>query len=208
MDELSAGLLKQLTITGHVKRDATAFFAMHDFLPIVRHSARVAAEARYLAQRFGLDPDAAEQAGWLHDISVIIPNDQRIAYAEAWQIEILPEERQAPMIIHQKLSAYMAQTIFHVDDPAVLSAIGCHTTLKAHATPLDQVVFIADKLRWDGVGDPPYLAELQESVEESLSAGIDWFIRYLWERRESLLVIHPWLADAYHEHAQLKILSA
>ena len=208
MDELSAGLLKQLTITGHVKRDATAFFAMHDFLPIVRHSARVAAEARYLAQRFGLDPDAAEQAGWLHDISVIIPNDQRIAYAEAWQIEILPEERQAPMIIHQKLSAYMAQTIFHVGDPAVLSAIGCHTTLKAHATPLDQVVFIADKLRWDGVGDPPYLAELQKAVEESLSAGIDWFIRYLWERRESLLVIHPWLADAYHEHAQLKLLSA
>ena len=35
MDELSAGLLKQFIITGHVKRDATAFFAMHDFLPIV-----------------------------------------------------------------------------------------------------------------------------------------------------------------------------
>lgn len=201
MDGLSRGLLKNIPITGHVKRDVTAFLALHQHLPTVKHSARVATEARYLAQRFGLDPDAAEQAGWLHDVSVIIPNQQRIAYAEAWQLDILLEERQVPMIIHQKLSAYMAQQIFQVKNPDVLSAIGCHTTLKANAAPLDQVVFLADKLRWDGAGDPPYLAALQQAVEESLERGVYWFINYLWEQRDHLLVIHPWLAAAYAEQS-------
>ena len=58
----------------------------------------------------------------------------------------------------------MAQTWFGCFDPAVLSAIGCHTTLKANPGPLDLLVFLADKLAWDQPGGPPYAAAVQAAV--------------------------------------------
>lgn len=66
----------------------------------------------------------------MHDISGVIPNEKRIAAAEALGIDILPEERIFPMIIHQKLSKVMARDLFQVADQDILNAIECHTTLK------------------------------------------------------------------------------
>jgi HD superfamily phosphohydrolase YqeK len=83
----------------------------------------------------------------------------------------------------------------------VLSAIGCHTTLKANAGLLDKVVFVADKMKWDQVGDPPYC----DAINAALVHGIDraaWcYLQYLWEMRERLPVIHPWFMDAYRQMA-------
>ena len=190
---LTAGL----AFSNNTAQDATALLLRHGCAHTVGHSARVAAAARQLAKRFGGDPAAAEQAGWLHDISTVIPNAERIACAEAWRIEALPEERLVPMIIHQKLSAYLAAQIFAVTDSATLSAIGCHTTLKPQPSQLDKIVFIADKWRWDGPGNPPYLAGLEAQIAVSLDAATRWFLAYLWDWRASLLVIHPWLAAAH-----------
>lgn len=199
MDALLATLGTNVPLTGDIPRDATAFLVHHNAPHTVGHSARVAAAARQLAQQNADSPDAAEAAGWLHDISTVIPNAKRIAYAEAWGIPVLPEERQVPMIIHQKLSAYMAQHLFGIADPSILSAIGCHTTLRAGASLLDKIVFIADKIKWDGAGDPPYGVELEAALGRSLDTATRWFLSYLWERRATLLVIHPWLAEAYAE---------
>jgi predicted HD superfamily hydrolase involved in NAD metabolism len=199
MNALLAELAAGLPLTGDIARDAAALFASHQCRHTTGHSARVAAAARGLAERCGADPWAAATAGWLHDISTVIPNAERIGYAEAWGLVVLPEERQVPMIVHQKLSAYMARHLFEVADEAVLRAIECHTTLRAGASTMDKVVFIADKLKWDGEGDPPYLAGLEAALEQSVEAAAAWFVAYLWERRDTLLVIHPWLADAYRD---------
>jgi predicted HD superfamily hydrolase involved in NAD metabolism len=199
VNSLLAALIKNVPLTGAISRDAAAFLAHHHAPHTIGHCARVAAAARQLAERSGVDTSAAEAAGWLHDISTVIPNNERIAYAEAWGIAILAEERQAPMIVHQKLSAYMAQHLFQISDPSIISAIGCHTTLRPGASLLDKIVFIADKLKWDGAGDPPYGAELEAAILHSIDAATNWFLCYLWERRSTLLVIHPWLAAAYAE---------
>lgn len=201
VDLLLSELAADGVLSGDLSRDVAAFFVHHDARHVLGHCARVGAEARRLAVHFGADPQAAEAGGLLHDISVVIPNEQRIHYAEQWGIEVLPEERLVPMIIHQKLSAYIAKHLFGIDDRAVLSAIGCHTTLKAGATPLDKVVFLADKLRWDGAGDPPYLDALEHEVARSLDGAAAWFVEYLWQRRDSLLVIHPLLAAAHADNA-------
>ena len=65
------------------------------------------------------------------------------------------------MIIHQKLSKVIAKEIFKVDDEEILNAICCHTTLRKHATKMDLVLFVADKIEWDQNGAPPYLAEVK-----------------------------------------------
>ena len=183
--------------TGDVRSDSVAFLTGHGFAHTAGHSARVAAEARRVAQRWQADPARAETAGWLHDISAVIPNEQRIAVAEQLDIDVLPEERSYPMIIHQKLSAAIARDVFGVTDAAVLIAIGCHTTLKPDASALDKVVFVADKVKWDQAGEPPYLDALVAALDQSLDHAALCYLRYLWDRRDSLRVVHPWMVRAY-----------
>lgn len=163
--------------------------------------ARVAQEAKRLAIQFGAHPIGAETAGWLHDISAVIPNQARVNLCQAFQVPILPGEADFPMILHQKLSAVMAREVFGVREPAVLSAIGCHTTLKAGASLLDKIVFIADKIKWDQPGEPPYLVELETAVAHNIDDACRVYLNYLWQQRESLRYIHPWFQAAYQELA-------
>ena len=107
------------------------------------------------------------------------------------------------MIVHQKLSVEIAREIFGVADEKVLSAVGCHTTLKAKASILDKVVFVADKIAWDQEGKPPYLDPMLAALETSLDAGALAYLSYLWEQRDQLKVVHPWMKDAYLELAEI-----
>lgn len=189
----------QFQATGDLQADVVALLVAHDCAHTAGHSARVAAEAVRLAERFGLDRTQAATAAWLHDISAIVPNPERIALAEALELDVLPEERRVPMIIHQKLSAAIAHELFGIDDAAVIGAIGCHTTLRVGASPLDLAVFVADKIAWDQPGDPPYHDAIVAAAAESLLAAARVYLDYLWARRATLAVIHPWLAAAHRE---------
>ena len=192
LDKLTLGLSRK----GCLAEDVTAFFCHHSKPKTTSHSAAVAVKASDLASHFGLDPVRAWQAGWLHDVSAVIPNAERVAYARALGLEVLPEELQLPMILHQKLSRILALEIFSIYDVEILNAVECHTTLKGNAQPLDKVLFVADKLAWDQDGIPPYANAMHLALDMSLDDGVCFFLSYLWRRRESLQVIHPWLIDA------------
>lgn len=189
----------QFSITGDLARDVTAVLIHHQLPKVARHVSRVAQEARRLAAQFGADAIGAETAGWLHDISGVIPNAARVDLCQAFNIPILPGEADFPMILHQKLSAVVAREVFGVTDTAVLSAIGCHTTLKAGASLLDKIVFVADKIRWDQPGEPPYLVEIETAIARSIDDACRVYLNYPWQQRGSLRYIHPWFAAAYEE---------
>ncbi len=161
------------------------------------HVRAVADESARLAERFGVDGMQARAAGWLHDVSAIIPVTSRVAFAECHGIPVLAEERLAPMILHQKLSAVLARDLFEIEDPEILAAIACHTTLRQDAKPLDKVVFLADKIAWDQPGTPPYLDDLNRALSSSLDRAVCVYLGTLWDRRHALPVLHPWLAAAY-----------
>lgn len=181
---------------GWINEDVFSFLTLHNCQRAAAHCANVAKTAYTLAERFGADPLAAEAAGWLHDVSAVWQNDQRLVAAEALGVEILPEERQAPFILHQKLSVVLARELFNVRDAAVLSAVGCHTTLKGSPSTLDKVVFIADKLAWDEPYDAPWHPALREALERSLDEGCRVYLQYLWDQRSTLAVLHPWTVPA------------
>ncbi|MGH0599274.1 bis(5'-nucleosyl)-tetraphosphatase (symmetrical) YqeK [Bacillus mycoides] len=185
------------TPTGKIENDIKAFLLKYNKEFTYKHSIRVANEARKIAGIFSEDEEKAAIAGCLHDISAIFPNEERIAVAEKFGIEILQEEREFPMIIHQKLSRVIAKEIFKIEDEEVLNAIYCHTTLHKHATKMDLVLFIADKLEWDQIGTPPYLINVKKALGNSLEHAAFVYISYLWERKDTLKVIHPWLEEAY-----------
>jgi predicted HD superfamily hydrolase involved in NAD metabolism len=185
------------TPTGKIENDIKAFLLKYNKEFTYKHSIRVANEARKIAKIFYEDEEKAAIAGCLHDISAIFPNEERIAVAEEFGIEILQEEREFPMIIHQKLSRVIAKEIFKIEDEEVLNAICCHTTLRKHVTRMDLVLFVADKLEWDQIGTPPYLINVKKALGNSLEHAAFVYISYLWERKDTLKVIHPWLEEAY-----------
>lgn len=185
------------TPTGKIENDIKSFLLKYNKELTYKHSIWVAKEARKIAITYHVNEEKAVIAGYLHDISAIFPNEDRVAVAEEFGIEILQEEREFPMIIHQKLSKIIAKEIFKVDDEEILNAICCHTTLRKHATKMDLVLFVADKIEWDQNGAPPYLVEVKKELEKSLEHAAFAYISYLWDRKDTLKVIHPWLEDAY-----------
>ncbi len=53
-----------------------------------------------------------------------------------------------------------------MEDEEILNAISCHTTLRKHATKMDLVLFVADKIEWDHNGTPPYLVEVKKRIRK------------------------------------------
>lgn len=168
-------------------------------LDTLDHCLRVGAEAERLAKRWGLNPQQAAEAGWLHDISIVVPTGVRADLLRALGVEVLPEEAAFPFILHQKLSSLMAQHLFGVQDEAVLSAVSCHTTLKPGSSALDQILFVADKIEWDQTEPPPYLPALLAACEQSPRFAAYTFLNILWQNRQNMMVIHPWFESAYQE---------
>lgn len=190
---------KELVFCGDLAKDVPHFLSYHGYSHTATHCGAVACEAVRLAWLFGMDAQLAAQAGWLHDVSVIFPEKERVALAESWGVEVLPEELALPMILHQKLSVICAREIFALYHPEVLSSIECHTTLRRDASALDKLLFVADKLAWDQSGQPPYYDRLLAGLASSLDEGVRVYLRYLWAQGENLPVLHPWFVAAYQQ---------
>lgn len=186
-------------LTGDLRNDVKEFLVRNDQSVTAEHCLKVGEESQRIAERFNEPAEAALHAGYLHDISAVYPNEIRIDIARSRGIEVLPEEEIFPMIIHQKLSKQMARDIFNITNEEVLNAVGCHTTLRKNSTRMDKVLFVADKIAWDQAGNPPYLNEILAKLEVSLENAAFEYISFLWNQRDKLKVLHPWLADAYYE---------
>lgn len=183
--------------------DVPLFLTSYGCQTTARHCTAVAGKAVELASHFHCDPSKAKEGGYLHDISVVIPTDQWIEVAHDQSIEVLPEEVQYPLILHQKLSVVLAREVFKVTDSEILNAIGCHTTLRLNPSILDKVLFLADKIAWDQQDIPPYLNNVLNALDHSLDLAVLVYLDYLWDRRNELGVIHPWLIQARDQIKQM-----
>jgi predicted HD superfamily hydrolase involved in NAD metabolism len=189
-------LFAGFALTGDLATDAPAFLRFHGRDGIARHVSLVAANARQLAARTGAGEQAALSAAWLHDISRVLPEADMVEPARQCGVALLPEEVALPQLVHGKLSAVLAERYFGVEDPVVLDAIRCHTTLRPNPTLLDKVLFIADKLAW-APHEAPYHGALTAALERSLDEAVACFLD--WSMAQGYRVVHPWLRQA---HAQ------
>lgn len=193
-----ADLAASFTFSGKPEIDTPAFLIHHECPNTAEHCRQVAETASRLASRFGVDTRQAEAAGWLHDISAVVPNAERLEFARRVGLEILPEEAEVPLLLHQKISAKIARVLFGIQDQAVLDAIACHTTLRAAPTPLDTVLFVADKLAWDQKGTPPYAARIENALTRSLEEAAWVYQDYLMHSGK-LKIAHPWMLASYKQ---------
>jgi predicted HD superfamily hydrolase involved in NAD metabolism len=198
MHPILLDIIDDFQIGGDLRKDVTTFLIRHGCPKTAAHCTETGDIAADLALRFNEDDTAAQQAGWLHDISAVFPKSERLATSKALGIVILPEEEKEPLLLHQKLSVVLAREIFGIKDEGILSAIGCHTTLKAQASNLDKVVFVADKLAWDQKGIPPFEERLQEALKVSLDKAVWAYQDYLWHSGK-MKTVHPWMRESYEE---------
>lgn len=161
------------------------------------HCMEVGEYAYQLDEKYLTSPEKVSIAGYLHDISAIYPNNQRISVAQKYGIELNEAEMAFPMIIHQKISKSIAKMDFGIEDNEILSAIECHTTLKKNYSDIDLVLFVADKIKWDQEGKPPYLDGLLQALNCSLENAAYFYIDYIL--KHDIKVVHPWLWDAYNQ---------
>lgn len=178
-----------------LKDNVYTFLRERDHRSTFEHCTAVGICAGKLALSHEVSSEKAKISGYLHDISAIYPNENRIEAARKMTIELNQEELLFPMIIHQKLSKKMAETVFKITDTAILSAVECHTTLKGKFSQLDLVLFVADKICWDQEGTPPYLDGVMLALESSLESAALYYIDYILNH--DIKVVHPWLKEAH-----------
>ena len=152
-----------------------------------------------LAQYYGLDKKQVSAAALLHNISRLIPTQQYLELAEEYGIEILPEEKQNPQLLHQKISRILAVERFNISDKDVLNAITCHTTLRKSATLLDKIIFIASKHIEQKLQRLAFYGNNIPKAEKELNSAIYCYLFNLLNNKSQIHIVHPWAKDALQE---------
>lgn len=173
-------------------------YVRHGCQHTYQHVCQVAEVAIELAKKYELNIEKCIIASLLHDISVMMTQDQMYAFAKKhnWTIDL--SEEKYHFLLHQRLSRVIAQKEFCILDEDILSAIECHTTLKKNASDYDKVVFIADKIAWDQKSKPLYDELIDNALDDSLDYAYYQFIKYQFDHH-GLLMPHHWLKEAYQE---------
>lgn len=182
----------QLDPRQNLESNVMNFYRQTHSLQSYRHCLNVAKKAIQLDNWFKED---LYTAGLLHDFSSFIPIKDRLQIAQELQIPILTVEKNFPILLHQKLSAYVAKNCFKIDDNKIINAIACHTTLKKGFNDFDLTLFLADKISWEYSNTPPYLQELEIKLSTSKEAAALVYIDYLIDNNR-IKSLHPWLRDA------------
>ncbi len=160
------------------------------------HSQAVAEQAQHLARQYGANEELSILAGWLHDLSTVIPDTEKWTLACQYGLATVEAERQVPFLLHQRLSAWIAQHVLGYEQWELLHAIECHTTLRGDLELLDKLLFVADKLSWADSDAAPYIAAMRKEAEVSLEQAIHVYIEAMLGEPGKLAVIHPWLEAA------------
>ena len=189
--------------TGQPVSDAHSFLERFGAFTAVAHEQRVSYAVVRLAIQNNVNRRQAELGAWLHDLSAVIPNEERVEACRQLNVALLPVEAQHPVLSHPKLSRALAELILNVRDRAVLDAVQFHTTLRAGATALEKVVFLADKMECDDSALAKHFSgAIQAGLAQSLEAGCLAYLQYVVDNAERLgWPVHPDLSAAHAELA-------
>lgn len=83
-------------------------------------------------------------AGLLHDLGKKVNDIKMKEIMEKYYKDYL--DNLPPTLYHQFVGAYMAKTIFKINNDKVLDAIKFHATGKANMTPMGKIVYASDKI--------------------------------------------------------------
>ena len=146
------------------------------------HCRTVAAQAEKLALRFGHDAPRARLAAICHDLAAVVPQSRALAVARQLGVKPDPIQQAAPVLLHGPIAAAFLRRQWGVRDDDLLNAIHYHSTGRAGASPLELILFVADKIALDPhspVRDfvPAVRRAAERSLEQAALIYLEWVMR-------------------------------
>lgn len=153
----------------------------------VPHVVGCSQTARRLAVQYGANPEDAERAGILHDVTKALNGEEQLKLCERYDILLDKFERENPKLLHAKTGAVIAREVFG-ENEAVCSAINWHTTGRADMTLLEKIIYLADYMEpnrdFEGVEE---LRRLTASdLDAAMRLGLSMSIRQLRENHRCI----------------------
>ena len=142
---------------------------------VLAHIEQVRLKSVELASRFSLDVAQAELAAQAHDVCRTTSGKELLSMARSFGIPVTAIEEAVPVFLHGPVGAEVLRRDYALDDEAVLSPIRCHTMGREYMTPLDKVLFLADKLEPSKVGRYPFIAEVDRLAGQDLDEALLYF---------------------------------
>ena len=167
------------------------------------HTKGVMYTAGCLAMAHEYSMEKAMLAGLLHDCAKCIPNDQKIEMCEKNHILINPVEYKSPYLLHAKLGAFLAETVYEVSDPQILHAIKVHTTGEPDMSLLDKIIYIADDIEpgRDKAENLPYIRKIAfEDLDVCMAEILHDTLAYLSSRGGSIDATTKMTYDFYRQY--------
>lgn len=190
--------LKGLFVENDVEASVYNVLQCKGLIELEHHVKAVVKWGFTLSKKFEMNPDHVKTAALLHDIGKIVPSNVMLIFCEKHGIGLIKEEVIFPELAHQKISRYLAKQYFDIEDETILSAIGCHSTLRKNAADLDKVLFLADKLSFEEAETESVSGKVLAGLDISLNAGVYVCLKHLMAD-QMLKIVHPDLKRAYNE---------
>jgi predicted HD superfamily hydrolase involved in NAD metabolism len=153
-----------------------------------RHIEAVVAEARRLARLHGIDEDRAELAAWAHDVARATRPKDLLRLARELGLNPSDIEEAAPILLHGPLAARLLASRHAIEDEEVLASVRWHSTGRAGMSPLEKMLFVADKVEPGKSEGRPDLQEARRLAETDLDAAV----LHLLDLQLHEAVLHGW----------------
>jgi len=161
------------------------------------HILRVEDEALRLAALHNVEASRASLSALGHDLVRHLPGPELLELARRYDLTPDAVELAEPILVHGPVAARMLSRDYGVDDPDLLAGVDCHTTARAGMAPLEQVLFVADKVEPHKRDREPLMHKVRDIASSDLDAGV---LRYLdWSIEQALRkgwLLHPRTLEA------------
>ncbi len=163
-----------------------------------RHTVGVEVLARNLAEKSGIDPEAAALAALTHDLAKAYTIEEQLQKAEAWKLIYYAEDRQMPQVLHGRIAAHMLKYKYGVNDTDILNAVANHTLGRPGMSDLEMLIYSADLTEPGRIypGVDKLREKLYDDLKEGTLACIAHTIEYL---QNTDRLIHPLTIEAYND---------
>jgi predicted HD superfamily hydrolase involved in NAD metabolism len=161
------------------------------------HCFRVEEISDRLATIHHVDRERSRLAGLAHDIVRHKTDAELLLLAGEYGIHPDDIQRLSPVLLHGPVAARILVRDFAMTDADIINGIDCHTTARAGMAPVEQVMFIADKIDPHKVERNPELEQVRDLAQADLAAAV---LRYLdiviAEALREPYPIHPLTTEA------------
>ena len=167
---------------------------------LAEHVVRVVDEASRLADVHGIDKQAVRIAALGHDLMRALNNERLLGIAADQSYAAEDADRMDPILMHGPLAVAVLREQYKVLDADILGAVAYHTTAHAGMTPLQKLIFLADKIEpWKRARNDA-LDRVAELAETDLDAAMLVYLNMMVEQAVEVgWPLHPNTVAARNE---------